>query len=63
MLRDEAAGRNRQSVDHPGDSYTASCRPSAEGEIRVYEWSHPAYRSFQDVIWPDGWRLHLLDVY
>ena len=43
--------------------YTAVWQPSTEGEIQVYGWTYEDYRAKYDELWPQGWRLKLLDVY
>jgi hypothetical protein len=43
--------------------YTAVWQPSTEGEIQVYGWTYQDYRAKYDELWPQGWRLKLLDVY
>jgi hypothetical protein len=43
--------------------YTAVWRPSTEGEIQVYGWTYQDYRAKYDQLWPQGWRLKLLNVY
>src|SRR5215469_11101500 len=42
--------------------YTAVWEPSTEGEIQVYGWTYQDYRAKYDELWPQGWRLKLLDV-
>ena len=43
--------------------YTAVWRPSTEGEIQVYGWAYPDYRNLYDQLWPQGWRLKLIQPY
>jgi hypothetical protein len=43
--------------------YTAVWRPSTDGEIQVYGWTYEDYRAKYDELWPQGWRLKLLEVY
>jgi hypothetical protein len=38
-------------------------RPSTEGEIQVYGWAYEDFRAKYDELWPQGWRLHLLNNY
>ena len=56
-----------QWIRRPGPSattrYTAVWRPSTDGEIQVYGWTYDDYRAKYDELWPQGWRLKLLDVY
>jgi hypothetical protein len=43
--------------------YTAVWRPSTEGEIQVYGWTYEEFRNEYDQLWPQGWRLKLLQPY
>lgn len=44
--------------------YTAVWRrPAPIGEIQVYEWSYENFRREYDVLWCDGWRLKILNVW
>ena len=40
---------------------TAVWHKSNETEKQVYGWSYANYRKFYDLVWKDGWRLHLLE--
>ena len=44
--------------------YTAVWRRAGNiGEIQVYGWNYASFRAKYDELWPDGWRLHLLDTH
>jgi hypothetical protein len=43
--------------------YTAVWRPDTSAEIQVYGWRYEDYRAKYDELWPQGWRLKLLDAY
>ena len=51
----------RRATDGP-ERYTAVWRPSTAGEIQVYGWKYQDYRAKYDALWPQGWRLKLIDV-
>lgn len=40
---------------------TAVWHKSNDAEKQVYGWSYANYRKYYDLIWKDGWRLHLLE--
>ncbi len=43
--------------------YNAVWRPSTEGEIQVYGWTYSDFRAKYDELWPQGWRLKILQPY
>jgi hypothetical protein len=43
--------------------YNAVWRPSTSAEIQVYGWSYADYRAKYDELWPQGWRLYILQSY
>jgi hypothetical protein len=43
--------------------YNAVWRPGNDPEIQVYGWTYGDYRSKYDELWPEGWRLYILDAY
>ncbi len=47
----------------PGHRTTAVWRKGAAEEIQVHGWEYDDYRARYDKIWPDGWRLHDLEVH
>jgi hypothetical protein len=44
-------------------AYDAVWRPGDSGEFQVYGWNYPDYRSRYDDLWPQGWRLYILQAY
>jgi hypothetical protein len=44
-------------------SYNAVWRPGDSGELQVYGWTYPDYRTTYDELWPQGWRLYILQSY
>jgi Bacterial tandem repeat domain 1 len=44
--------------------YNAVWRPAGNiGEIQVYGYQYSDYRSVYDQLWPQGWRLYILDTF
>jgi hypothetical protein len=44
--------------------YNAVWRPDGNlAEIQVYGWQYADYRKEYDSLWPQGWRLYILDSY
>jgi hypothetical protein len=43
--------------------YSAVWRPAPSEEIQVYGWKYEDFRAKYDELWPQGWRLHLLNNY
>src|SRR5215210_4674468 len=43
--------------------YTAVLRPSTEPEIQLYDASYEQFRARYDELWPQNWRLHILQTY
>jgi hypothetical protein len=43
--------------------YNAVWHPGGHGELQVYGWSYADYRSKYDRLWPQGWRLYVLDTF
>jgi hypothetical protein len=43
--------------------YNAVWRPSTTAEIQVYGWAYQDYRAVYDQLWPQGWRLYILQSY
>jgi lipopolysaccharide/colanic/teichoic acid biosynthesis glycosyltransferase len=43
--------------------YNAVWRPGTTGEIQVYGWNYADYRAKYDELWPQGWRLYILQAY
>src|SRR5262249_9748711 len=43
--------------------YNAVWRPGTRGEIQAYAWSYEEYRKKYDELWPQGWRLYILQSY
>ncbi|MFO7565270.1 MAG: hypothetical protein R6X02_21690 [Enhygromyxa sp.] len=41
--------------------YTAIWRRSTAAEIQVYGWTYADYRAKYDELWPQGWRLHMIE--
>ena len=53
----------RRAVGVSPVRHTAVWQPSTEGEIQVYGSSYEDYRAKYDQLWPQGWRLKLIDAY
>ena len=43
--------------------YNAVWRPGTHDEKAVYGWTYADYRAQYDKIYPDGWRLYILNAY
>jgi hypothetical protein len=43
--------------------YNAVWRPGDTGEMQVYGWTYTDYRNQYNTIYPEGWRLYILDSY
>ena len=41
----------------------AQLQVGAMPEIQVYGWNYADYRKKYDELWPQGWRLYVLDSY
>src|SRR3954447_22711032 len=43
--------------------YNAVWRPGTDAEIQVYGSAYSDFRAKYDELWPQGWRLHILQTY
>lgn len=43
--------------------YNAVWRPATHGEIQVYDWTYPEFRTEYNTLWSEGWRLYILHSY
>ena len=43
--------------------YNAVWRPGDSGETQVYGWTYTDYRNKYNTLFPEGWRLYILDSY
>jgi murein DD-endopeptidase MepM/ murein hydrolase activator NlpD len=57
------AGQVIRVPSDPTARYNAVWRPSATPEIQVEGWKYQDYRAAYDQLWPQGWRLHILQSY
>ena len=53
----------RRAVSSNPSRFSAVCRRSIEGEIKVYDWVLKDLRAKYDELWPNGWRLKTLAPY
>jgi hypothetical protein len=47
--------------DNPTMTVTAVWRPGEQHEVQVYDWKYDDFRKKYDELWPQGWRLHILE--
>ena len=51
----------RPPSGYPTMTVTAAWRPDNQGEVQVYDWKYDDFRKKYDELWPQGWRLRILE--